>query len=89
MPMPSVILDLPPDTAQRLRQRAGLAGQSLEAYLLLLAENEARAVAGPPVQTVNGSVANGPSAQGPPDLPMWEGKVVGSLTRRELYEDVD
>ena len=30
----------------------------------------------------------GPPAARPADLPQWEGTVLGTLTRRELYDDV-
>jgi hypothetical protein len=46
--MTSVTVQLPPDTEQKLRHRASLLGQSLEAYLEGLAEREASALNGVP-----------------------------------------
>ena len=46
--MSSVTVQLPPDTEQKLRHRAGLLGQSLETYLEKLAERDAANLNGLP-----------------------------------------
>lgn len=77
--MPNVTLTIPSETANRLRQKASRDGLSLETYLARLAEREA--------QSANGAVPA--TTDGPIALPLWEGTVHGSLSRRELYDDVD
>jgi hypothetical protein len=78
--MPSVTLQLPADTATRLRQKASLDGQSLETYLVRLAEAAALELNGTPATVANAVSIN---------LPTWEGTVLTSLSRRELYDDVN
>ena len=46
--MSSVTIHLPPDTEQKLRHRAHHLGQSLETYLVNLAERDASALNGVP-----------------------------------------
>lgn len=74
--MPTVTLQLPPEVDRRLRRQATDTGQTLESYLLGLAE----AAAAPEVA--------GPPDDGPAALPRWDGVVLGSMSRRELYDDV-
>jgi hypothetical protein len=90
MPMLSVTLKLSAETAQRLRRKASLSGQSLESYLLRLAEQEAQATGDDvALHTKNGANPSRSRTDVPTSLPLWDGVVVGSLSRRELYEDVD
>jgi hypothetical protein len=46
--MSVVTVELPPDTEQKLRHRAGLRGQTLEVFLRQLAEREAASPGGVP-----------------------------------------
>jgi hypothetical protein len=72
--MNRVTLQLTPDTERKLREQAGLLGQTLEAYLQQLAEK---------------AVTNGAHpTPAPGGIVQWEGVVLGTLSRRELYEDV-
>jgi hypothetical protein len=72
--MSRVTLELPSDTERKLREKARLSGQTLETYLQALAEQAAANDVGPA------------SAVG---IAQWEGTVLGNLSRRELYDDVD
>jgi hypothetical protein len=78
--MPSVTLQLPVETVRRLRHRADQEGQTLETYLLHLAETAAEEINGAP---------SAAAKKVPRELPIWEGRILGSLSRRELYDDVD
>ena len=40
------------------------------------------------VQTLRRQFAGAPGARKPVELPRWPGKVVGNLTREEIYRDV-
>jgi hypothetical protein len=75
--MSRVTLQLTPDTERKLREKASLLGQTLEVYLQQLAEK---------------AVTNGahptPAPDDTPGIVQWEGAVLGTLSRRELYEDV-
>jgi hypothetical protein len=83
--MTSVTLTIPPETANCLRQKASRDGLSLESYLLRLAEREADAGN----RAIASSDAIGPITTRGPDLPLWDGTVLGTLSRQELYDDVD
>jgi hypothetical protein len=75
--MSNVTLQFAPDMERKLREKASLLGQTLEAYLQQLAEKA----------VVNGA----PPASAPghtPGIVQWEGVVLGTLSRRELYDDV-
>lgn len=73
--MPTVTLQLPPEVDRRLRRKATDTGQTLESFLLGLAE----AAAGAEATRAAGDA---------PALPKWDGEVLGSMSRRELYDDV-
>jgi hypothetical protein len=72
--MSRVTLEVPSDTERKFREKARLFGQTLETYLQTLAEQAAAKDASP-------SPAVG--------IAQWEGTVLGNLSRRELYDDVD
>jgi hypothetical protein len=71
-----VTLNLSPETAQRLREKAAQAGQSLEAFLQRLAESQS-----------NGTSAGTPALPEPEDDDErpWRGVCVLPRPRRELF----
>lgn len=73
--MNRVTLQFTPDTERKLREQAHRLGQTLEVYLQQLAERAVTNGAHPPPAVAPGVV-------------QWEGVVLGTLSRRELYEDV-
>jgi hypothetical protein len=74
----SILLHLSPETEHRLRERAKQRGQTLEAYLEMLAELDA----------ANGNAATGPTSRAPTFdeilAPMRQGFAESGLTDEEL-----
>lgn len=89
--MSAVTVQLPPDTEQKLRDRATRVGQSLEVYLRELAERAVATSADPPrlisdprptgaeFERLLGELATGPSL---PVLPT-------DFSRADIYDDHD